>query len=110
MSFTARMGAWGPVPCRFGSLPGPWGASLGGGPGPNSNRHFPSYDTQCTSKIDVNFDVVFGSFGGRSWVPLGGHFRSFWRLFRPKLVPEASWNRLIFETAIFHETSRSIGF
>ena len=55
-------------------------------------------------KINVGFDVDFGTFGCRSWVPLGDHFRSFWRLFRPKLVPEPSSNRLIFEKVIFHET------
>ncbi len=55
-------------------------------------------------KIYVDFDVDFWSFWGRSWVPLGGHVRSFWRLCRPKLVPEPSSNRLIFEKVIFHET------
>ena len=103
MSFTARMGAWGPVPCRLGPSPGPLGRLPGGGPGPNSNPHFPFYDTQCMSKIDVDFDVVFLSFWGRSWVPLGGNFRSFWRFFRPRLVPEPSSNRLIFEKVICHE-------
>ena len=57
-------------------------------------------------KIHVDFDVDFGSFWARSWVPLGDHFRTFWRLFRPKLVPEPSSNRLIFEKVIFHETLR----
>ena len=46
------------------------------------------------------------SFWARSWVPLGSHFLSCWRLFRPKLVSEPSSNRLIFEKVIFHETLR----
>ena len=54
----------------------------------------------------MDFDVGLGSFWGRSWVPLGGHFRSSWRLGRSKLVPEPSSNRLIFEKAIFHEIAR----
>ena len=57
-------------------------------------------------KIYVDFDVGFGSLWARSWVPLGGHFRSFWRLGRPKLVPEPSSNRLIFEKLILHEIVR----
>ena len=57
-------------------------------------------------EIYVDFDVGSGSFWGRSWVPLGGHFRSFWRLFRPKLVPEPSSNRLIFEKVILCEIVR----
>ena len=55
-------------------------------------------------EIYDDFDVDFGSFWGRSWVPLGGHFRSSWRFFRSKLVPEPSSNRLIFEKTIFHGT------
>ena len=55
-------------------------------------------------KIYVDFDVDFESFWGRSWLPLGGHFRSSWRFVPPKLVPEPSSNRLIFEKVIFHET------
>ena len=52
-------------------------------------------------KIDDDFDVDSKSFGGRSWVPLGGRFGSSWRFFVPsKLVPEQSWNRLIFEKVI----------
>ena len=45
-----------------------------------------------------------GSFWGRSWVPLGGHFRSSWRFFRSKRVPEPSSNSLVFEKVIVHET------
>ena len=57
-------------------------------------------------EIYDDFDVDFGSFGGRSWVPLGGHFRSSWRFFPPKLVPEPSSNRVIFEKVICHEIVR----
>ena len=39
-------------------------------------------------------------------MPLGGHFRSFWCLGRPKLVPEPSSNRLIFEKVNLHEIVR----
>ncbi len=69
-----------------------------------SESQSPSSPLGFRIKKDVDFDVDFGSFWGRSWVPLGGHFRSCWRLFRPKLVPEPSSNRLIFEKVIFHET------
>ena len=48
----------------------------------------------------------FGSFWGRSWVPLGGHFRSSWRFFPLKWLPEPSSKRLIFEKVNFHEISR----
>ena len=57
-------------------------------------------------EIYDDFDVDLGSFWGRSWVPLGGHFRSSWRLGRPKLVPEPSSNHLIFEKVILHEILR----
>ena len=57
-------------------------------------------------KIHVDFDVDLGSFWGRSWVPLGGHFRSSWRFFPPKWVPEPSSNRLIFEKVILCEIVR----
>ena len=50
--------------------------------------------------------LIFLSFWGRSCVPLGGHVRSCWRLFRPKLVSEPTSNRLIFDKIIFHETLR----
>ena len=57
-------------------------------------------------KIHVDFDVDLGSFWGRSWVPLGGHFRSSWRLFRSKLLPKPSSNCLIFKKVILHEIVR----
>ena len=59
-------------------------------------------------KIYVDFDVGFGSLWARSWVPLGGHFRSCWRLFRLKLVLGPSSNRLVFEKVNFHETSAGV--
>ena len=82
---------------------GPWGASLGGGSGLKSAGRSLADPLGFRIKIYVDFDVGFGSFWGRSWVPLGGHFRSFWRLGRPKLVPEPSSNRLIFENMIFQK-------
>ena len=85
------------------------GASQGlprGVPGPNYKDHFRLSTLRIRIKIYVDLDVDFWSFGGRSWIPLGGHFRSSWRLFRPKLVPEPSSNRLICEKVIFNETLR----
>ena len=88
---------------------GPWGASRGL-PGSRAQTtrvnsdHFPSSTVQIRIKIYVDFDVDFWSFWDRAWVPLGIMLGSFWRLFRPKLVPEPSSNRLIFEKMIFHET------
>ena len=58
----------------------------------------------------VDFDVDFWSSWGPSWVPLGGHFRSCWRLFRPKLVSEPSSNRLNIEKVNVHETSAGVVF
>ena len=57
-------------------------------------------------KTDDDFDVDSKSFWGRSWIPLGNHFRSSWRLFRSKLGQEPSSKRLIFEKMIFHEIIR----
>ena len=57
-------------------------------------------------KIYLDVDVDLGSFGGRSWVPLGGHFRSSWRFFPLKWLPEPSSNRLIFEKVNVHEILR----
>ena len=114
------MGAWVPgraVPWGLGRLPWAPGApprgSQGGGPGPKlqgplplTSRHFHLSTLWIRIKIDVDFDIDFWSFWDRSWAPLGGHFRSCWRLFRPKLVPEPSSNRLVFEKVIVHETLR----
>ena len=55
-------------------------------------------------KVDLDFD--FRSSWGRFGLRLGGHFRSFWRFGRPKLVPKPSSNRFIFEKMIVHETLR----
>ena len=105
------MGAW--VPGRavlwcLGRLPWAPGALprglSGGGPGPMSAAQKVACTPWVRIKIHVDFDVDFWSFWGRSWVPLGVMLGSFWRLFRPKLVPEPSSNRLIFEKVIFHET------
>ena len=109
------MSAWEGGPGVPGPLPlGSWGASQGlpgGGPGPKlqgsirvNSAHFPSSTLQIRIEIYVDADVDFWSFGGRSWVPLGGHFRSCWRLFRPKLAPEPPSNHLLFEKVIVHET------
>ena len=93
MSFTARIGAWAPSP-------GPWDASLGGGPDPMCESQTVSSPLAFRVKTDDDFDVDSKSFWGRSWIPLGGRFGSSWRLFPSKLVPEQSWNRLIFEKVI----------
>ena len=107
------MGAWVPgraVPWGLGRLPwvpgAPPGGSLGGGPGPMSAGHLWLCLPWIRIKNHVDFDVDFWSSWGRSWVPLGGHFRSCWRLFRPKWVPDPSSNCLIIEKVICHETLR----
>ena len=107
------MGAWVPeraVPWGLGRLPWVPGARPRGGSRPETTRvnsgHFQLSSLRFRIKIYVVFDVDFWSFGGRSWVPLGGHFWSCWRLFRPKLVSERSSNRLIFKKVIFHEIVR----
>ena len=97
------MDAWGPVPCRLGRLPAPLGRLPGGGLGPMSESQTMEDPLRFHIEIYVDFDVDLGSFGGRSWVPLGGHFRSSWRLFRHKLLPEPFSNRLTFEKVILHE-------
>ena len=98
------------VPWGLGRLPWAPGApprgSQGGVPTPNYKDQSHLSTLRIRIKIYVDLDVDFWSFGARSWVPLGGHFRSCWRLFRPKLVSEPSSNRLIFEKVIFHETLR----
>ena len=86
----------------------PWGASLGGGLGPMSETQTLANPLGFRIEIYDDFDVDFGSFGGRSWVPLGGHFRSSWRFFRSKLVPEPSSNRLNIEKVNVHETSAGV--
>ena len=87
-------GAWAASPGSLGRLPGaPWG----GVPAQCLRPTYGCAPPWIRIKNHVDFDVDFWSFWGRSWVPLGGHFRSCWRLFRPKLVPEPSSNCLIFE-------------
>ena len=114
MSFTARIGAWGPVPCRLGPLPEPLGRLPGEvlEPGEVLDPMSETISVPSTLgfriKIHVDFDVDLGSFWGRSWVPLGGHFRSSGRVCRPKLVPEPSSSRLNIEKVIVHETIRFI--
>ena len=90
----------------LGPPPGAPGALLWGGSGPMSagRSHLDPHDFRI--EIYVDFDVDFGSFWGRSWVPLGGHFRSSWCFFRSKLGQKPSLNRLIFEKVIFHEILR----
>ena len=104
------MGAWEGGPVGPGPPPlGSWGASQGlpgGGPGGKFIARWWLCLLWIRIKNHVDFDVDFWSSWGPSWVPLGGHFRSCWRLFRPKLVSEPSSNRLIFEKVIFHETLR----
>ena len=100
------MGAWGPVSCRLAPLPRAPGAPPGGGGGLKSARRSVANPLGFRIEIYVDFDVGFGSLWARSWVPLGGHFRSFWRLGRPKLVPEPSSSHLIFEKVNLHEIVR----
>ena len=52
---------------------------------------------------------IFGRFGLDLGLRLGGHFRSFWRLGRPKLVPKPSSNRLNIEKVIFQKNERHRG-
>ena len=91
--------AWAPSPGPQGRLPGGVFDQL------SESQTLPS-PLGFRIKIYVDFDVGFGSLWGRSGVPLGSHFRSFWRLGRPKLVPEPSSNRLIFEKVILCEKVR----
>ena len=58
-------------------------------------------------KVDLDFD--FRSSWGRFGLRLGGHFRSFWRLGRPKLVPRSSLNRPNIEKVIFQKNERRRG-
>ena len=58
------------------------------------------------SKFMSISDIDFLSFGAPSWVPLGCHVGSFWRLGRPKLVLGPSSNHLIFEKVIFQKNER----
>ena len=70
-SFTARMGAWGPVPCRLGRLPRAPGGLPGEGPGPKvqpSIRVEPSwFSHRNLGWFWCRFGVVLGSLLGPSW-------------------------------------------
>ena len=99
------MGAWGPVPCRLAPLPRAPEAPPGGGALKSARRSVPN-PLGFRIEIYVDFGVGLGSLWGGSWVPLGGHFRSSWRLRRSKLVPEPSSNRLIFEKVILCDILR----
>ena len=74
----------------------PWGAFR-----PNVWNPNPAQPSWFSHRNLDDFDVDLGSFWDRSWVPLGGHFRSSWRLFRSKLGQKPSSNRLIFEKVVF---------
>ena len=86
-----RTRSWVPgraVPWGLGRLPWAPGApprgSQGGVPAPNYKAQSPLSTLWIRIKIYIDFDIDFWSSWGRSWVPLGGHFRSCWRLFRPQ--------------------------
>ena len=66
-------------------------------PIPLFRRSMRLFAPKRSSRNFVNFCVVFWSFWGRFWLRFGGRFRPFWRLGRPKLVPEPPSNRYIFE-------------
>ena len=87
---------------------GPWGGSLGGGPDPMSAPQNMPSPLGFGIVFYVELDIDFGSSWGRFGLRLGGHWRSFWRLGRPKLVPRPSSNRLNIEKVNFHETSAGV--
>ena len=87
---------------------GPLGGSLGGGPDPNSSGQKVPSPLGFGIVFYIDFDVDFSSSWGRFGLRLGGHFRSFWRLGRPKLVPRPSSNRLNIEKVNVHETSAGV--
>ena len=94
-AWAAPLGSWAPPR-----------SSQGGFPAPNYKGQSRPSTLQIRIKICVDADIDFWSIWARSWAPLGGHVRSCWRLFRPKLVSEPSLNRLIFES----DLSRNITF
>ena len=110
-----RTGTWVPG-CLGGRSREAWAASSGSlGRIPGAPRG--DVPAQCLRVVGGNAPLGFASkfipilmyfwsFGGRSWIPFGDQFRSCWRLFRPKLVPEPSSNRLIFEKVILCEIVR----
>ena len=56
-----------------------------------------------------DFDIDFWASWGRFGLRLGGHFRSFWRLGRPKLVSRPSSNRLNIEKVNFSKNEPRVG-
>ena len=92
-SFSARMGAWGPVPCRLGPLPGPLGRLPGGGSGPMSagRSHYDPHDL----RIEINLILIsilnrlgvdLGSLLGVIFAPLGALFGPSWVRNRFRIV------------------------
>ena len=61
------------------------------------------HSKQKNGLIHVDFDDDFWSFWARSWALLRVLLGSLWHIFPPKLVPEPSSNRLIFEKVILCE-------
>ena len=108
MIFMFRTRTWVPgraVPWGLGAPGAPPRGSQGGVPAPNyKDQSHLSSTLWIRIKIDVDFDVDFDCFGIDLGSLLGLMLGSFWRLFRPKLVPEPSSDRLIFEKVFFHET------
>ena len=98
----------GPGPPPLGSWAASPGGPWGGGPGPMSASQKWLSPLVFGIIFYIDFDVDFWSSRGRFGLRLGGHFRSFWRLGRPKLVPRPSLNRFIFEKVNFHETSAGV--
>ena len=97
----------GPGPPPLGPM-GPWPRGFGGSKNPQLKAWEVTVLDFFIAQNHVVFDVDFWLFWARSWIPLGAHFRSFWRLGRPKLVPKPSSNRLNIEKVIVHETIRFI--
>ena len=90
---------------RLPWVPGaPLGGSLGGVPAQTALAR-----TGRASVVLASFFIsismsIFDRLGVDLGSVSGGHFWSFWRLGRPKLVPKPSSNRLSFEKVIVHET------
>ena len=82
----------------------------GGGSRPKLQQPIPVTLYFRPFELASKFMSILMSIFGRFLVDLGGHVRSCWCLFRPKLVPEPSSNRLIFEKVNVHETSAGVVF
>ena len=76
------------VPWGLGRLPWVPGAPPGGSLGGKTTPQLKVWEVTLLgffiAQNHVVFDVDFWPFWARSWVPLGAHFRSCWRLGRPK--------------------------